>query len=177
MALKTCVSVAESTPASAIKSLERALQKSDYVEMRLDFLRPSEVPKTLERAKKHLKKCVCTLRPKNEGGRFSGTEKERISILKLVAEYNPYLVDVEFNTLEKNKSLLNYLRKTNTPILVSWHDFKKTPPTPALLAKLQKMRRHGKFVKIVTTANSIRDTASVLSLYKKHGTGLIAFAM
>ncbi len=177
MALKTCVSIAEKTPAKALKSLAKALQKSDYAEMRLDFLRPSEVPVVLEQAKKHLKRCVCTLRPKTEGGRFSGTEKERISILKLISEYSPYLVDIEFATLEKNKTLLSYVRKTKTPILVSWHDFEKTPPTTALLAKLQKMKRLASHIKIVTTANSIRDTASVLSLYKKHGSGLIAFAM
>ncbi|MFY9299746.1 MAG: type I 3-dehydroquinate dehydratase [Candidatus Nitrosotenuis sp.] len=177
MALKTCVSIAEKTPAKAIKTLERALQKSDYAELRLDFLRPADVPKTLSQAKRHLKRCVCTLRPKAEGGRFSGTEKERASILKLVAEYNPYLIDIELSTLEKNKSLLGYVRKTKTPILVSWHDFTKTPSAHTLLTKLYKMKKLGSSVKIVTTANSIRDTASVLSLYKKQNSGLIAFAM
>ncbi len=177
MALKTCVSVAEKTPARVLKSLTKALQKSEYAEIRLDFLSPSEVPRALEQAKKHLKRCVCTLRPKAEGGRFSGTEKERISILKLIAEYKPYLIDIEFLTLEKNKTLLGYVRRTKTSILVSWHDFEKTPPASALLAKLRQMKRLGDNVKIVTTAKSIRDTAAVLSLYKRQSSGLIAFAM
>ncbi len=177
MALKTCVSIAERTPAKAISMLQRALKKSDYAELRLDFLRPADVPKTLTQAKRYLNRCVCTLRPKAEGGKFPGTEKERVSILKLVAEYNPYMIDIELSTLEKNKSLLGYVRKTKTPILVSWHDFTKTPPARMLLAKLHKMKKLGSRVKIVTTANSIRDTASVLSLYKKQNSGLVAFAM
>jgi 3-dehydroquinate dehydratase-1 len=158
-------------------TLLRALKKSDYAELRLDFLKPADVPATLEKTKKHHKRCVCTLRPKSEGGKFSGTEKERISILKLIAEYNPYLIDIEFSTLSKNKALFRYVKKTGTKILVSWHDFKKTPNVAALLQKLDKMRRFSRHVKIVTTANSIKDTATILSLYRKQDPNLIAFAM
>lgn len=177
MAYKTCVSVAETTPARLDAALRKALKKSEYAEIRLDFLRPGEIPGVLERAKKHLGRCVCTLRPKAEGGKFTGTEQERISILKLIAEYNPYLIDIEFSTLAKNKNLANYVRKTKTQILVSWHDFKKTPSTQALLDKFHKMRRLSKYVKIVTTARAIKDAASVLSLYRKQDVKLIAFAM
>jgi 3-dehydroquinate dehydratase-1 len=177
MAYKTCASVAETTPARLDASLRKALTKSDYAELRLDFLRPEHVPEALERAKKSMRQCVCTLRPKSEGGKFSGTEKERISILKLVAEYSPYLVDIEYSTLTKDKELLRYVRRTKTPILVSWHDFKKTPSASSLLQKLKQMRQLSRYVKMVTTANSIKDTASVLSLYRKQDAGLIAFAM
>lgn len=177
MAYKTCVSVAESSPSKMTSTLLRALKKSDYAELRLDFLKPADVPATLEKTKKHHKRCVCTLRPKSEGGKFSGTEKERISILKLIAEYNPYLIDIEFSTLSKNKALLSYVKKTGTKILVSWHDFKKTPNVATLLQKLGKMRSFSRYVKIVTTANSIKDTAVILSLYRKQDPNLIAFAM
>jgi 3-dehydroquinate dehydratase-1 len=177
MAYKTCVSVAETTPARLDTALRKALKKSEYAEIRLDFLRPGEIPGVLERTKKRLGRCVCTLRPKAEGGKFTGTEQERISILKLIAEYNPYLIDIEFSTLAKNKNLANYVRKTKTQILVSWHDFKKTPSTNTLLEKFHKMRRLSKYVKIVTTARAIKDAASVLSLYRKQDVKLIAFAM
>lgn len=177
MAYKTCVSVAETTPARLAASLRKALKKSEYAEIRLDFLKPSDVPGVLELTKKHMRRCVCTLRPKTEGGKFTGTEQERISILKLIAEYNPYLIDIEFSTLAKNKNLANYVRKTKTQILVSWHDFKKTPSTHILLGKFHKMRRLSKHVKIVTTALATKDASSVLSLYRKQDVKLIAFAM
>lgn len=177
MAYKTCVSVAEFSSSRLVSTLKKAMQKSDYAELRLDFLKPIQIPDVLEKTKRYHKRCVCTLRPKSEGGRFSGTENERISILKLISEYNPYMIDIEYSTLSKNKSLLNYVKKTKTKILVSWHDFKKTPSTAQLLQRLQNMQRLSKYIKIVTTANSIKDTASVLSLYRKQDPHLIAFAM
>jgi 3-dehydroquinate dehydratase-1 len=177
MAYKTCVSITETTPRRLKETLYDALKKSEYAEIRFDFLRPEAVPEALQLVKKHLRRCVCTLRPKAEGGRFRGNEAERASILKLIAEYNPYLIDIEYSTLGKNKELLNYVRKTGTPILVSWHDFRKTPPLSRLAEKLQQMKKISKHVKIVTTARSVVDTTTVLSLYRKQNSNLVAFAM
>ncbi len=178
MKYKTCVTIAEKTPYSLKKVVKKALKKSDYVEIRFDFLKPEKIPEALELVKKDLKKSVCTLRPKSEGGKFSGVEKERTSILKLIAEYNPFLLDVEFNSLKKNKTLANYLKKTKTPILVSWHDFKKTPNVSVLIKTLKQMAKFSKNIKIVTNAKSIQHPAYVLSLYGMASTiNLIAFAM
>ena len=118
MKYKTCVSIAELTPTKTKKVLKIALAKSDFVEVRFDFLKVKQIPETLEMIKKDLNRIVCTLRPKNEGGKFSRNEKERIAILKLIAEYNPYLLDVEFNTLKKNSILTKYLKSTKTKLLV-----------------------------------------------------------
>ena len=108
----------------------------------------------------------------------SDLEKERIAILKLIAEYNPFLLDVEFNSLKKNKSLANYLKKAKTPVLVSWHDFKKTPPVQELNKMKNQMSKFSKNVKIVTSAKLVEDPAQVLSLYANASTiNLIAFAM
>jgi 3-dehydroquinate dehydratase-1 len=171
------VTIAETAPKRIEKILRNTLKKSDYAEIRFDFLSPQDVPEALQLTKNHLRRCVCTLRPKIEGGKFQGNEKERISILKMIAEYNPYLIDIEFSTLIKNRGLLEYVRKTGTQILVSWHDFKKTPPLSVLSKKFQHMSKVSKNVKIVTTANSIKDATTVLSLYRKQNSKLIAFAM
>ena len=178
MKYKTCVSIAEKTPRRLKQVVKKALKKSDYVELRFDFLKPEKVPEALELVKNDLKKSVCTLRPKSEGGKFSGTEKERIAILKLIAEYNPFLLDIEFNSLKKNKSLVNYLKKTKTPVLVSWHDFKKTPSVPSLNKMLNQMAKFSENIKIVTSAKKAEDPAHVLSLYARVSKiNLIAFAM
>ncbi|MFM8659337.1 MAG: type I 3-dehydroquinate dehydratase [Candidatus Nitrosotenuis sp.] len=176
MSYKTCVSIAETTPARVLSTLKTALKRSDYAEIRFDFLTPIEIPKTLQITKKYHKRCVFTLRPTTEGGKFPDTEKERLSILKLLSEYNPFFIDVEFSA-SKNKDLIEYIKKTKTPILVSWHDFKKTPSASILNQKHQQMKKISNNIKIVTTAKSTKDTALVLSLYKKQSKGLIAFAM
>ena len=178
MKYKTCVSIAENTPNKIKQVLKTALNKSDYVEVRLDFLEIKHIPDTLEIIKKDLKRIVCTLRPKSEGGKFSGNEKERISILKLVSEYNPFLLDVEFNTLRKNKELVKYLKSTKTKILVSWHDFKKTPNSTELKKKIGQMSKFSNNVKIVSTAKTTDDATRMLKLYNKKGkNNLISFAM
>ena len=139
MKYKTCVSIAEKSPKKLSKVLKEVLKKSDLAEIRFDFLKPSEVPAALELTKKSLKHTVCTLRPKSEGGKFSGTEKERISILKLISEYNPFLLDVEYNTIRKNTHLAKYLKSTKTKLLISWHNFKKTPSFVELKNQMKKM--------------------------------------
>jgi len=175
---KTCVSVAEDTPAKLKKTLDAALRKSDYVEIRFDFLKAEQIPQALEMVKKNLNKVVCTLRPKTEGGRFEGSEKERIAIIKLIAEYNPLLLDIEFNTIQKNKELSKYLKSTKTKLLVSWHNFKMTPTFSELKKQMEKMAKVSSNVKIVTTAKSVNDSTQVLQLYGKKGkTNLIAFSM
>jgi 3-dehydroquinate dehydratase-1 len=178
MTYKTCVTIAEKTPKKLDLLLKKALKKSDYVELRFDFLKPAQVPDALELVKEKMRRCVCTLRPSSEGGKFHGTEKERISILKLIAEYRPFLLDVEFNTLRKNKTLHNYITKTKTDILVSWHDFKNTPDAYSLKKMFKQMRKFSKHIKIVTSAKTQNDSSNILSLYNNSDkTNLIAFAM
>ena len=178
MKYKTCVSIAEKNPKKIKQILKNALSKSEYAEIRLDFVKPVDVPDVLDSIKEKLSRCVCTLRPKNEGGKFSGSEKERISILKLITEYNPFLLDVEFNTLKKNQKLRQHLKKSKTNILVSWHNFKKTPDAKKLNLTLKQMKKFSNYVKVVTVAKSINDTTKILSLYNKSSKiNLIAFAM
>ena len=178
MKYKTCVSIAEKNPKKIKRLLKNALLKSEYAEIRLDFVKPSEIPNILQDIGGKISRCVCTLRPKNEGGKFSGKENERISIIKLISEYNPFLLDVEFNTLKKDQKLRQYLKKSNTDILVSWHDFKKTPSIDRLNSRLTEMKKLSNFVKIVTVAKSVSDTSRIMSLYNRSSKiKLIAFAM
>jgi 3-dehydroquinate dehydratase I len=178
MKYRTCISIAEKTPQKMKQVVNTALKKSDYVEIRFDFLKKEQIPITLEIIKKDLNKAVCTLRPKTEGGKFAGNDKERIGILKLIAEYNPMLLDVEFNTLKNNSSLVKYLKSTKTKLLVSWHDFKKTPNSIELRKKLNQMSKFSSNIKIVCTSKSTKDSTRMLELYSKKGKNdLISFAM
>jgi 3-dehydroquinate dehydratase-1 len=178
MKYKTCVSIGEKNPKKIKNLLKKALLKSDFAEIRFDYLRKSDIPIVLEDVKKSLSRCVCTLRPKSEGGLFIGKEDERRLILRLIAEYNPFLLDVEFNAIQKDKKLASYLRKTKCKLLISWHDFKKTPNESQLKTKFNKMAKFSDIVKIVTVANSVSDASRLLSLYSiKSENETIAFCM
>ena len=178
MAYKTCVSIAEKTPKKLKQTLAKALKKSDYAEIRFDFLNPDLVPEALHLIRKDSGRCVSTLRPIREGGKFSGSEKNRISIIKLIAEYDPFLLDIEYNTLRKNRNLQRYLKNTDTSLLVSWHNFKQTPTVPVLKKKLLEMKKFSSNIKIVTMARSVNDGSRILSLYNNSkNVKLIAFSM
>ena len=58
MKYKTCVSIAEQTPAKTKKILKIALAKSDFVEVRFDFLKVGQIPETLKMIKKDLNRIV-----------------------------------------------------------------------------------------------------------------------
>ena len=178
MKYKTCISIAEKTPNKIKQTLKIGLKKSDYAEVRLDFLKVEDIPDALEIIKNDMNRIVCTLRPKTEGGKFPGSEKERIAILKLISEYTPFYLDVEFNTLRKNASLVKYLKTTKTKLLVSWHDFKKTPNAAELKNKMKQISKFSSNIKIVSTAKSTDDSTRMLELYSKKGeNNLISFAM
>ena len=178
MKYKTCVSIGEKNPKKIKNVLKKALLKSDFAEIRFDYLKKADIPIVLEDIKKSLSRCVCTLRPRSEGGVFIGKEDERRLILRLIAEYNPFLLDVEFNAIQKDKKLASYLRKTKCKLLISWHDFKKTPNESQLRSKFNKMAKFSDIVKIVTVANSVSDASRLLSLYSiKSKNETIAFCM
>ena len=178
MKYKTCVSITENNPKKLALLVKNTLKKSDFVEIRFDFLKLQDIPDALELVKKQLRKCVCTLRAKSEGGKFMGTENERKSIIKLIAEYNPFLLDIEFNVLKKDKQFVKYMKNSKTKILVSWHNFKKTPNLQTLNKKFREMKKFSNHVKIVTMANTVNDSVRTLSLYNNISTTkLVAFSM
>ncbi len=78
MKYKTCVSIAEKTPYKIKQTLKIALKKSDYAEVRFDFLKIEQIPEAIELIKKDLNKIVCTLRPKQRGENFQETKKNEL---------------------------------------------------------------------------------------------------
>ncbi len=109
---------------------------------------------------------------------FSGSEESRLHWLHRLVEQEPMLVDVELDTLKKNDELADFLEGKKSPLLVSWHDFEKTPPTDHIADLLSEMRTYSNYVKIVTTAQSIEDSLRLLELYETAiGLSPIFFAM
>lgn len=147
------------------RALDALARGADFVELRFDFLDPAELESALAKAGELKAKAVYTLRSKSQGGKFSGSEQERIGWLKKMAQERPMLVDIELDTLRENDTLADYVDAQKTRILVSWHDFKSTPPTDDISDLLSEMRVYSNFVKIVTTANSVQDSLRLLELY------------
>ena len=70
------------------------------------------------------------------------------------------------------------MKTSKVRILVSWHDFKKTPTLIKLNKKFREMKKLSEYVKIVTKAKTVAEAVKILWLYNNSSkTKLIAFAM
>ena len=176
---KICVSIA----ARNIEQLKMQINQAfsfgaDYVEIRFDFLNLSDMNEALSIANQVNRKAVYTLRSPEQGGQFKGSTSERIAYLEKLSSSMPMLLDVELDTIKSNDNLAHYLDEQNASLLVSWHDFEKTPSNAQLTRTLYEMRKYSQNVKIVTTAQKTEDSLSLLELYENSlGLNLIAFAM
>ena len=178
LAGKICVSIATTGDISLLKEqADRAFSLgADFAEIRFDFVSSNRMQAAIDAVKGIRSKAVFTLRSKDQGGKFAGSEQERIEWLKKLAQQKPMLLDVELDTIKENDELADFLEKT--PILVSWHDFQQTPPSDELAHILSEMRIYSHYVKVVTTAKSVEDSLRLLELYESI-TGLhpVIFAM
>jgi 3-dehydroquinate dehydratase-1 len=169
--------------AKSVGSLRGQIRKAftlgaDYIEIRFDFLNTSDMERAIRIAESSKDKAIFTLRSAQERGKFDGTESERVEILEKLCIARPMLLDVEYRTIKNNDYLADFLASHQTPILISWHDFKCTPPTNQLREVLGGMKIYSNYAKIVTTAREIHDGLRVLDLYEgAAGLELIAFAM
>jgi 3-dehydroquinate dehydratase type I len=152
------------------------------LELRLDWIRDPDPEKLLRRRPGKL---LVTNRRREEGGLFSGTEEERVTILGRAAASGADYVDIEAST---GPRLVAGLKKeiANTPgkspkLVVSWHDFQKTPSERLLREKLAGCGEWSPdIVKIVTMARTVEDNLKILRLIpyaRRKGMEVIAFCM
>lgn len=176
---KVCVSLATDSVDKLPGLISSALQKrADFVEIRFDHTIYEEIDHALDVTRRIKNTAIFTLRSKEEGGSFNGSNRERISLLEKMAMTRPMLLDIEISTLKKDKRIRKFLSENKIPILVSSHDFRKTSGLSTLLKKFEDMRKYSNYVKMVTTARSFEDNFKLLSLYDNNdSTKLIAFAM
>lgn len=176
---KICVSIAARNLEQLKKQINQAFSfGADYVEIRFDFLNLSDMNEALSIANQVNRKAVYTLRSPEQGGQFKGNTSERIACLEKLSSSMPMLLDVELDTIKSNDNLAHYLGEQNASLLISWHDFEKTPSNAQLTNLLYEMRKYSQNVKVVTTAQKTEDSLGLLELYENTlGINLIAFAM
>lgn len=139
--------------------------KVDGIEIRLDLFASIDILKLKELLSFWNKKVLITLRAKEEGGGFSGTEEERLFLWKEILSLKPDYVDVE---LSSSPSLLSYLQRQRprTRLILSYHNFTSTPDLEEVYHRLKRIPAD--LYKIATLATTSIDSLRMLSfLYKK----------
>ena len=161
----------------AFRAVEEGNRLADLIELRVDYLRDAALEKLLKAGEKPI---IVTNRPRAEGGRYGGDEKKRLVVLRAAADLGAAFVDVEMRT--ERSSLRELIKNKNaTRMVLSFHDFQRTPSGGELRKLLGRMNRQGADVaKIVTFARSWDDNLKVLALIpyaRKKGQAIVTFCM
>ncbi len=149
-----CVPIKKKTPASLIKYLNEAQKKADLVEIWFDEIKLSDENLTeIFAAKK---------RPFIYKVSKDQQNIENILSQKQKIEY----IDID---LGSQKSLIEKVKKVSpkTKIIISFHDFEKTPSDRELDKLAQKILHKGAdIIKIATQAKGLSDSLRMLNLLK-----------
>jgi 3-dehydroquinate dehydratase-1 len=161
-----CVSLANINFQECMK----AISKAEFAEIRIDQLDLSDDQlKSLFSIKK---KTVATCRP----GKFE--DAQRLKLLKLAINAGTGYVDIEYEANSTfRKELIELARTNHTQVIISYHNFDKTPATKDLTDIIKQSVKWGaNKVKITTMAKIPADCSRIMSLYEKNK-NLIAFCM
>jgi len=177
--LRICVPVVEATVNRARGRYQRAARKGLWTEVRLDYL--EEPAPSLARLFRTLPgPVIATNRLAAEGGRWTGTEVDRLGLLAEALNLGVTCLDLE---LAADASFRREVweRRGKTRLILSWHDFTGTPDAARLEAVLEEMlAAESDVIKMVAMAREPADNLRLLSLIPRaqaHGKDVIAFCM
>ncbi|MFT8321867.1 MAG: type I 3-dehydroquinate dehydratase [Bacillus sp. (in: firmicutes)] len=169
---KICVSMIGKT-ANLLKE-EAAFLKTlplDVIEWRVDFYEEVEnidsVKATLQEIRNIIGNTplIFTFRSAKEGGEKEINASAYLALNKAVSETAlTDIIDVElFNKEEDVRELVEHAHKHKVAVIISNHDFAKTPPKEEIIARLKKAQELGADLpKIALMPNSIADVITVL---------------
>jgi len=163
-----CVPIAAQTIEEAEKEIEYANGVADAIELRLDYVKDIDAKKMHALLQNCKKKTIVTVRRKKDKGKFSGSEKERIALLKKAVEYGADYIDVELGVKPAIVKMLAR-KKGHTKIILSYHDFSSTPKLQELFKIYSRMKavEGVDVLKIVTYARNVNDNTTILELLKE----------
>ena len=162
------VSLGVQTTDEALAALEQVAAQADIAELRLDFMADYDLPRLLAD-----RPCpvIVTNRPRREGGRFAGSDEERVRPLLQAIDLGAEFVDIEHDSIS-----LMPAERGNTQLVVSFHDFQATPPTlPRIAADLQE--QGADVVKVVGMAQGAADNRRVFDVFRQATVPTIAICM
>jgi 3-dehydroquinate dehydratase type I len=174
---KLCIPIVEKTVEKALVAIKETNRLADLIELRVDYLKRVDLAPLLENRKKPF---IVTNRREEEGGKYRGEERKRLSVLQEAIDLGGDYIDVELAT---ERSFLQSLirNKGGTQVILSFHDFHRTPSLKELEQLFDQMIRLGAdVIKIVPFARSWEDNLSILSLIpfaKERRQKIVAFCM
>jgi 3-dehydroquinate dehydratase / shikimate dehydrogenase len=166
---RLCAVVASSTAAEALHQLGQARHFTHTVELRLDWLRSDhERRKFLAGLRRYSGKgltLIATCRRILGGGKLSGGSEAELYWLTQAREAGCEWCDLEIETLRELPGQTARSLPIPSKILLSFHDFERTPPIPKRL--LHGRNREADAIKIAARARTISDSLRLLQLARR----------
>ena len=174
---KVCIPIVETTVEKALIAVKEVSRWADLIELRADYLKRVKLGLLLENRRKPF---IVTHRRKEEGGKYKGEERKRLSVLQEAIDLGADYIDVELAT--ERSFLQDILRnRKKTQVILSFHDFQRTPSPKELQGLFNQMvPLKADVIKIVPFARSWEDNLSILSLTpfaKARKQKIVAFCM
>ena len=168
---KICIpltGVNESQILSEVESLKTV--DFDLAELRIDFFECvddfSKVKEILEKIRRiYSKPLLFTFRTKKEGGARDMSEEDYFELNYNAVESGLIdLVDIELlKSKEEINKIIKFAKKHQVKVIMSNHDFNKTPPKEEIIRRLVKMQEYGADIaKIAVMPNSEEDVLTLL---------------
>lgn len=144
---------------------------ADLLEIRVDTFRrrgPDDIILALRPLKDVGRPLILTVRSKKEGGRVHIPDGKRLELFVALAPFAAY-VDIELGSSAILKSVVDLCRRLGKKLIVSYHNFKKTPGAKELAGIVKKSRAlRPDIVKIACAANGAEDLRRLASLLVYH---------
>jgi 3-dehydroquinate dehydratase type I len=171
------VPVTDRTPLRALKSAAR--QGVELAEARVDLFREQD-ERAVTRFVRDVRKLMpvlVTLRSSAEGGAWHDGEPERLALYRALLPVAD-AVDTEL-AAPLRADLVTAARRANKLVVLSHHDFEKTPTDAALDRVVTRGFRAGAdVVKLAAKVEDDRDTARLAALFARHaGRPLVVIGM
>ncbi|MGC9188618.1 MAG: type I 3-dehydroquinate dehydratase [Sulfurihydrogenibium sp.] len=146
------------------------LEGIDIIELRIDQFEDKNLEHIIKVANKVKEKgfiALATVRSKLEGG-VDIPDEERLKIFKYICDYVD-MADIEYTSFAINKEVIDFYHSKGKAIIMSYHDFEKTPSDDYIQAVIDESKSLGAdIVKYAFKANSFQDVARVLCLTNKN---------
>ena len=162
---RLCAVVAAPTAAEMMAQVRLALRDASTIELRLDYLaNDAERSRFLDSLRRHRPRraqFIATCRRRAAGGLFSGTAARELDWLRRARAAGCVWCDLEIETYRELPR--DFRRHRALPhILLSAHDFERTPSLDPLRRSLLRAQSHA--IKIAATTRTISDSVRLLRL-------------
>ena len=95
---------------------------------------------------------------------YNLSQSDRLELYKAVIPKSD-AVDIEFNSNEINDEIIKIAHKHSKKIILSYHDFKKTPSDSDLKTIINKsIKKKADIIKIATLANNKKDVTRLMTI-------------